>query len=1056
MKNISFLVGGLFLFILQPAFGSPNFTVQGRILNPDGSVLTYNATQFQISVYNPAYDVATPASNCLLYRETQTVDLSSSQGNFSLLVGSGTRVAPSVDGGHALDLVFSNSAALGSMPVSTCPAGAYTPVASDSRVLVLSYYNGSVWDNIPVVGLSWVPQALYAEDSGMLGGVPASGYVTNASLPICSAGTALAWSGSSFSCVSAGSGALTSISSITGSSSLAISSGGTNQNITLNPGTSGSVVDSSNLASTSSSTGALTVAGGVGVSGDLFAGASVNAGTSMMAPQIYGSSAASGNIKIDGTSNVSKGNVILASAGGGVGVGTVSPQASMHIVGNGTNNILRLERTGSSAGYGYLYSNANEALGFIDQSGAYQLIVRQTSGNVGLGESNPASKLAVKGSATVGSSYSTTAAPSDGLLVQGNVGIGTTSPGAPLDILGNTSATTGVFRVTNNASASYVPVAILLSPNLTAGQSNYYEIGQAQSNYNAASVNFIYAGNGSTNNRLGFYLYGTSELLSVLGNGNVGIGTTSPNNALSFGAGAISFQSSVHPTWGELVGIDYDSGSDALRFRSNQGSLNLNQTNMTILRASGNVGIGTTSPSHLLDVVYNDNNYASGVSVTNSNSGIGALAGLSVANDVGNSGGFIFPSTNYQNANERNLAEFYSQTSLLFKTDSGTSTGGTSTVKFLTGGYSNNPTMTITGGNPGNVGIGTTNPAAALQVIGAGTNSALVVGAGVAENNHTVDIYPASGAVQNVVSLSRTTNTQNNILQFEPFGSNSPTNVNWLMGVNANSDDFNFGVWNGSGIVNYMTVTDGGNVGIGTTSPLHPLQVGSTNGGMLFGPPPGGDTNNITSNARFSSGTWKYIAATYAQEMEFGNSGEISFYTAGSGTAGAGLTWSPAMKILNNGKVGIGTTSPSYTLHVVGTAGLSSGTSWTNASDLRLKDIQGNYEYGLNEILQLHTVRYNYKKDNPLGLPSDLSKTGFIAQEVEKVIPEAVTTRQDGYLELNVDPIHWAVVNAIKDLYGKIITDHEKQNAEIMSLKEENTQMKNWICSKDPTPSFCK
>ena len=45
--------------------------------------------------------------------------------------------------------------------------------------------------------------------------------------------------------------------------------------------------------------------------------------------------------------------------------------------------------------------------------------------------------------------------------------------------------------------------------------------------------------------------------------------------------------------------------------------------------------------------------------------------------------------------------------------------------------------------------------------------------------------------------------------------------------------------------------------------------------------------------------------------------------------------------------------------------------------------------------------------------------TGFIAREVRKVIPGAVKERADGYLELNVDPIHWATVNAVKELAGE-------------------------------------
>jgi hypothetical protein len=145
------------------------------------------------------------------------------------------------------------------------------------------------------------------------------------------------------------------------------------------------------------------------------------------------------------------------------------------------------------------------------------------------------------------------------------------------------------------------------------------------------------------------------------------------------------------------------------------------------------------------------------------------------------------------------------------------------------------------------------------------------------------------------------------------------------------------------------------------------------------------------------------------------------------------------------GRIGINTATPSYTLTVVGDAGLSTGTAWTMLSDARLKDIQGDYEYGLNEVLQLHTVRYNYKKDNPLGLPSDRPMTGFIAQDVQGVIPDAVRTRADGYLELNADPIHWAVVNAVQQLNGKC----EDLRAEVERLNSLNADLQQKLNALD-------
>ena len=49
----------------------------------------------------------------------------------------------------------------------------------------------------------------------------------------------------------------------------------------------------------------------------------------------------------------------------------------------------------------------------------------------------------------------------------------------------------------------------------------------------------------------------------------------------------------------------------------------------------------------------------------------------------------------------------------------------------------------------------------------------------------------------------------------------------------------------------------------------------------------------------------------------------------------------------------------------------SAGGSWLNFSDERLKNIKGNFNSGLNAVMQLQPIRYEYQKDNALGLKSD-------------------------------------------------------------------------------------
>jgi hypothetical protein len=69
--------------------------------------------------------------------------------------------------------------------------------------------------------------------------------------------------------------------------------------------------------------------------------------------------------------------------------------------------------------------------------------------NVGIGTSNPQSKLTVNGNLAVGADYNT-AAPANGALVEGNVGIGTKTPLAPLHV-----GTASTFNFQNSSGVTY-------------------------------------------------------------------------------------------------------------------------------------------------------------------------------------------------------------------------------------------------------------------------------------------------------------------------------------------------------------------------------------------------------------------------------------------------------------------------------------------------------------------------------------------------------------------------------------------------------------------------
>jgi hypothetical protein len=97
-----------------------------------------------------------------------------------------------------------------------------------------------------------------------------------------------------------------------------------------------------------------------------------------------------------------------------------------------------------------------------------------------------------------------------------------------------------------------------------------------------------------------------------------------------------------------------------------------------------------------------------------------------------------------------------------------------------------------------------------------------------------------------------------------------------------------------------------------------------------------------------------------------------------------------------------------------GTVYSSSGTlTNTNPSDKRLKDNITPITYGLNEVLQLNPVSFDWKNDNNKN-----KQFGFIAQEVQEVMPEAVIDGE--YLGLEKDAIYTALINAIKELKAEI------------------------------------
>lgn len=131
-----------------------------------------------------------------------------------------------------------------------------------------------------------------------------------------------------------------------------------------------------------------------------------------------------------------------------------------------------------------------------------------------------------------------------------------------------------------------------------------------------------------------------------------------------------------------------------------------------------------------------------------------------------------------------------------------------------------------------------------------------------------------------------------------------------------------------------------------------------------------------------------------------------------------------ALVLKDSGNVGIGTSSPTAQLHTTGTVRFSNfgaGSLQTDAngnvsvsSDERLKNITGAFEPGLATIMQIDPIRYRWKAET--GYDASTTYAGFSAQNIQTAIPEAVGASPNGYLSLSDRPILAALVNAVKEL----------------------------------------
>ena len=223
-----------------------------------------------------------------------------------------------------------------------------------------------------------------------------------------------------------------------------------------------------------------------------------------------------------------------------------------------------------------------------------------------------------------------------------------------------------------------------------------------------------------------------------------------------------------------------------------------------------------------------------------------------------------------------------------------------------------------------------------------------------------------------------------------------------------------------------------GNTGIGTTSPVSNLHVqnGTASNTIATIQSWGTEAAGEYAGIRFKSATTgnneygKGFIAYRNNGTGYGR-GDLYFCTNNLTDTSNASTSDARMIVTSGGNVVINTLGTGLVYSNGGT--LTS----TNPSDRRLKDNITDLQYGLNDILKLRPVSYDWKNDKI----NQGKQFGFIAQEVQEVMPELVKefkTEEGNRLGLDKEGIYAALVNAIKE-----------QQSQIKELQKEIEILKN-------------
>lgn len=635
----------------------------------------------------------------------------------------------------------------------------------------------------------------------------------------------------------------------------------------------------------------------------------------------------------------------------------------------------------------------------------------------------------------------------------GNVGIGVAAPASKLEVNGDVRVSSGHITTGNNklyrsydGSGNLIDLLGISTINDTTLQTSA-----------ALGSDLIYSVN-STDGKHIFKTKNGIEKLRIDENGLVGIGTgaTTPLEQLHL-VGNMKISSDTLDTYGATISTSAVYGNLVLKAKSNSknGFVFGSDSTGTLFRVSdttyaqnylniiagGNVGIGTSAPSGSLSVTPAQYSTGTASQSTTTVTGSGttwtsAMVGSQFVFANGVSAGTI---TAFVDANNLTVSTSQTIADQAYKI-----------------GYTG-----LQVASNGNVGIGTTAPGSRMDVKGDGTNpiSQWITSTGtvmqkIGINGGTI-IGKVSGDVDTGANL-RVINVAAGDNAVAIRGAASPTGDYFQInssGASANAGDI-------------FKINSSGNVGIGTAAPNVKAEISAVTNAA-------NQNNGIRISTTGAVATAAYRYSDLKLKSDAGGVFRTTIDVNDNGTTAA----KEAVSILQlNGNVGIGNTAPGKLLHV-GSATVGTGVAVANfqnvdgtctitpaaagsgiacSSDERLKenfqDVQG--VDVLDRILKLQAVTYNFKTAS-----TETRRTGYKAQEVQKVAPEFVRQDDNGFFQVYYDGLIPWITEAIKTLYNRIIgiethqatqdraiasikADKAKMDAKIQNLETENAQLK--------------